>query len=466
MFDSATDDLQGIPDRYPWVSELAGILPLSALIDFLDIPTKLHLFQLVGGVPLWSWPVTPGGSRLLLSDDEALQRTCYLDRHGNSTALLAMDGYYGETYFIANPETVRLCVSSQPATPIQNTHANMDAPDRIQTIDIIHVTRSPNAHAISDRWLGSAFRDFWWMHSLYYLAVSISGWALLAGMVVMCIILQTWIALAFLLVVPVTGSVISALYGATPRDLLEKDPKDPNKPQRYSRLILVGEHGNVANWTVFYGDSIYLNSLLNRPLEPKGPQAPAAVRRLLRLALSVFILGQWAIAIAATATKTWNSYFICFWVTFCIFTQAYVISAEASVQDWMASCAGIKVHRYTTRVSSRRALLNTVLALNPNTFPLLDAVQQTDDRTRLYEDGLKWLDNVLKAGPSRTEWQEASREAMVEAANLAPGVAFPSAQWLQNYPRVQKYWSPYIPEGVELAAKIKREASLPGRIVP
>jgi hypothetical protein len=67
MFEAAVSKLNDILTRHSWVGELAGILPLSALIDFIDVPRKFHVLQLAGAVPLWNWPVTPSGSRILLS---------------------------------------------------------------------------------------------------------------------------------------------------------------------------------------------------------------------------------------------------------------------------------------------------------------------------------------------------------------------------------------------------------------
>jgi hypothetical protein len=81
MLDKAIASLQAILNNNPWLPQVAGILPLSALLDFIDVPRKLHVFQLVGGVPLWSWPITPSGSRLF---HNATQPPC-LDRYGSST---------------------------------------------------------------------------------------------------------------------------------------------------------------------------------------------------------------------------------------------------------------------------------------------------------------------------------------------------------------------------------------------
>jgi hypothetical protein len=142
MFDRAIESLRSILANHPWVSEVAGILPLSALIDFVDVPLKLHVFELVGGVPLWSWPITPAGSRLLLSN-KATQEALCLDRFGHSTGLVGLDGRYGEQYFVSSPETLRLVLESQHVVAVENEHENMKAQDlRAQNLEVVFVHRT------------------------------------------------------------------------------------------------------------------------------------------------------------------------------------------------------------------------------------------------------------------------------------------------------------------------------------
>jgi hypothetical protein len=54
VFQAVIDSFASILDRNAWLGELAGILPLSAVIDFIKIPPKLHILELVGAVLLWS----------------------------------------------------------------------------------------------------------------------------------------------------------------------------------------------------------------------------------------------------------------------------------------------------------------------------------------------------------------------------------------------------------------------------
>jgi hypothetical protein len=40
-------------------ANIAGILPLTSLIEFIDIEAKLHCYQLSGRGIAWNWPSTP-----------------------------------------------------------------------------------------------------------------------------------------------------------------------------------------------------------------------------------------------------------------------------------------------------------------------------------------------------------------------------------------------------------------------
>ncbi|OTA68493.1 hypothetical protein K449DRAFT_429349 [Hypoxylon sp. EC38] len=464
MFELAVQELAAILNRNSWVSELAGILPLSALIDFIDLPPKLHIIQLAGSALLWNSPITPAGSRLLLSDDRLMYSSCYLDRYGNSISLLGLDGRFGSRYYISNPETIRLWIRAHKPRIIDHVHENVDGHDRrVQNLEIVHVYRrkSHKRHRSSSYWLRRIFLQSPWMNFANYF-----GWTILFAMIVMSIILQTYLSLAFLILMPVTGSVVFALYGTNPRRLLV------DVPGNFNRLILVAEHENTMDWIVFYGENTIINSLLNRPLKPQGPTRQTSQAVVLRMVLRVLILGQWALAIGAAAVKDWNAYFITFWIAFCIFMNAYVVPPQRGAKEWMKSHAGIQMERYRTRLSSRRTLLNTIIALNPDTFSLSPATKQ-EDRTKFHDDAMKWIDPILIPGPNRARWLEATLKAMNDVARQSPSDNeekekncsgnFISKEWNEEYKR--DYWAPFILEGICMAARIKEEANLPGRMV-
>lgn len=437
--------------RQIWLQQLFGILPLSALLDFVDVEPKLHILQLAGSSPLWSWMITPAGGRRLLTDDKLLQSSCYLDRHGRSVALEGLDGRYGDRYLIANPETLRLCVKSQIPKIIENQSANMRDEDlRIQNLEVVKVSRRigpTKVHAVPYSWR--------------FATTAILGWILLAGLIGVSAFLRFTLAIAFLALVPLTGLVVFVLYGRTPRKLLKIAPI---KQRRFTRLVLVAEHMNTAEWKVFYGESTILNSLLNRPLEPEGQPLPDKHRQLLRLLLRVLILGQWSLVVAAAALQDWDSLIITSWIIISILTHEYAIPVDKAAGDWMFNNAAIQMDRYQAKLSSRRALLNTVLALNPDTFSFQpsndDPNEYEVDGSKLAKNALKWIDPILEKVACRTKWEQASLEAMIEFSDSKVPFQSPSQGWKDRHP---DYWAPYITEGIQMAAKIRSEAALPAQ---
>ncbi|KAL6801456.1 hypothetical protein GGI42DRAFT_326421 [Trichoderma sp. SZMC 28013] len=468
--------LNSFISRHSWISELAGILPLSSLIDFIEIRPKKHILELSGAVPMWSWAITPAGSRLLLSSAADLaDRDCLLDCFGETIALEALDGRYGDRYYIKSPGTLRLVFDGHDAATITNDHQNMTEIDmakenrRVQNLEIVHLTRyepnSENRHHASD-WrtlLGSQWRAA----SNLYIATSLTGWLLLIGLITLSVLLNSWISFYFLLVIPITGVVIFCLYGIKPRRFLVESESD------YNRLVVVTEHMNSTDWFVIFGESTIVNSFLNRQLSPEGPSINTKMVRVLRHFLRILILGQWALALGSAATKRVDSYIICFWIAFSIFCHSYLITPTRCAKDWSKSLANLNIERYHTKISTRRALLNTILALNPDAFP-------SDEKSggeKFFSGGLKWIDPILAQSQSRSCWEEATLMAMKEAGmqpisevlshfgNYSPNGL--SGEWNTKYPinNKENYWAKYIPEGIYLAAKIKQEMRLPGKKV-
>jgi hypothetical protein len=196
----------------------------------------------------------------------------------------------------------------------------------------------------------------------------------------------------------------------------------------------------------------------------------AAFRLLLRL----FILGQWGLALAAAATKNWNSYFICFWIAFSIFSHAFLITPTSSAKDWSKLQANLKVERFGIRISSRRSLINTIVALNPDTFPFNEEAN-APDMNAFYSEGIKWIDPILTQSEDRKSWEEATRKAMAEVQAQVAGGDFSmptfrehpdnvlSSVWNKEYATF--YWKRFISEGIYVSAKIKQAAKLPERKV-
>ncbi|KAF5579835.1 peptidase family M3 [Fusarium pseudocircinatum] len=506
MFQSLIQSLKVALEKYPWVCELAGILPLSALIDFIDIPPKLHILELAGSVPLWSWPITPSGSRLLLSKPDEVsgkpvRQDCCMDRFGNSPALEALDGRYGDRYFVSSPETLRLILSGSQVVPIDNNHLNMTDENlirRVQNVEIIHVMRrgsDPSPREVSETSseqplqasspassLFSARRYFRGIiialrqTPFLYVVTSFSGWILWISTLLISGFFELWICFSFVLLLPATGIVVSLLFGTGPRKLLVEAPSN------YVRLVIIAEHMNTDSWKLVIGESSIVNSLLNRPLQPSRSWLSSAWTFALRQLLRLCILGQWGLAIGAAATKRWDAYLICFWIALPIFSHAYLISPSFCARGWLEKRTMVHVKRYNTQTSTRRSLLNLIVALNPDSF---NTYQDNEpDYTHLAKGGMKWLDPILSESTSRSEWENATLEATpialetlksksIDGADVQdPSSDFPDKAWNIKHRMFKhdrktgetkevNYWRRFIPEGIYLAAKIKMEADLP-----
>lgn len=516
MFEQAIKRLAELIGSPAWVAEVAGILPLSALIDFVDVPQKLHIHQLVSAVPHWSWPVTPAGSRLLLEDaPTGTQQVCVLDRFGRSTGLEGLDGAFGVRYFVMNPETIRLIMDSLSATSIENNHDNMykmkKSDMRVQNLQVLFVSRNPPSPASTNNnnntgsGLWRLFSSWKATHSsLSYQLTSLLGWVILLGLVAAAGIFRLYLAAVFLVLMPITGLCVSRLYPGSPRKLL-KSPR-PNEPMR---MVVVTEHMNSADWIAFYGPSTVINSLLNTPLEPSSdtttPSASSSTittHFLLRTLLRVLVLGQWALAIGASATKDWNSFFISFWVLFCNVTHGYVIPPSKQAGAWASAqgCANLSITKCSATVSTRRALLSTLVALNPESFK--EVAPEEEGQAEFPKGTTRWIDPILPTGASRTEWEKAMRKALKQ---LAPGgwdkdgfealehvlepemekklckveveekaIGAPqgpdvvknlpalSEGWNEEYMDKSFYWKRFVPEGIYMAAKIREKGRVQG----
>ncbi|KAF2180429.1 hypothetical protein K469DRAFT_753409 [Zopfia rhizophila CBS 207.26] len=281
---------------------------------------------------------------------------------------------------------------------------------RFQNLEVIHVSRLEHKNPrVSKSRIHRALFDHWWISSQSYLAVSAAGWMVLIGAIFLNYILDCYLALAFLVAVPFTGSVVLFLHGSRPRRLLSE------KGSRFNRLVVVAAHMNETNWKVFYGESSLVNSLLNLPLCPTKPRKSPAVYRYWRMILRILILSQWALALGAASTKDWNAYITSFWITICILSHAYLFSPERGARAWMKHLSNIQFDKYQTQLSSRMALLSAITVLNPDTFPWEESTERQDWATPR-EEALKWVDPILKSGQDRNDWEKATCAAMKHAA--------------------------------------------------
>jgi hypothetical protein len=237
----------------------------------------------------------------------------------------------------------------------------------------------------------------------------------------------SYLAFAFLMLMPGTGLLVFLVYGYKPRQLLVEKGSD------YNRLVVATADVNGRDWKVFYGESTIVNSFLNRPLFHEKPINSLAIRRLLRALLRLFILSQWVIAVAAASLKEWNAIIISFWIMLCIFSNLFAYMARHGVKDWLEYSVNLDLKLYKVSLSSRRALLNTILALNPDTFDYLEGTDE-EDMNAFKKGATKWIDPILAEGESRSLW-----EAVILSRMKGEQVSEDDRKY---------YWYKYIDEGI------------------
>ncbi|PMD60359.1 uncharacterized protein K444DRAFT_663185 [Hyaloscypha bicolor E] len=399
-----------------WLQQLAGILPLTALIEFIDIPTKLHVFELSGSVSLWNWPITPAGARLLLLDEHT-SYTCCLDEAGYSQTLHCIDGRHGDCYPSSSPATVRLGLSTHRVdTKVPNSSVNMkDVEARRQRLEVFNITRLESVAG------QSAFPWISKTHSLRYKSISLGGWLCWLGVTTICLLAKLYIGAAYLILMPMTGLLVYLIRGGKSRPLLNE------RVSGFKRLVVATKNLNGSEWWAFYGCSNLLNSLLNKPLY-RTCTTPAP--KLLKVLLQLLIAGQWVLAIGSCAMQNWNAFVITFWIVFCAWASTYGYRPEDSVQDWLHLNCNIGVKRIQTEFSSRRSMLSTIVYLNPDTK----------------EDCTNWINPILTDSKDRLAWQSTLLKL------IATGT-------LEDEKMKETYWWKYVLEGLEMGKKIERVLS-------
>lgn len=450
---------EDIPD---WVKQLAGILPLSAVIDFLDVPRVLHVFNLRGAVPAWCWPITPAGSRLLLKSFSPIE-PCFLDRYESGPKPLCWDGRYGDEYPMANAATVSLANQAVVPHVVINAHPNLEAErgKRPQTLEVVCVLPASaqdadlergkdRVHHHSDSWhtfllaltgilISSRKNKITFFHN----ATVIIGWAAWICLVAICAARAWWVAFAFLILIITSGLLFALVHGNTPRHLGQRDPSE------HQRAVISASNVNATDWVVYHGRSDVVNSLVNWPLQPSPRVTPHWIFwQMLRLA----IYGQWALAVGAAAQQHWDAYVITAWIFVCIFAIDFVFCSKHAVYEWMNRCAGLRLERITVQVSSRRALLNAIIAINGDTF---HPDPKGHDSIPVYrEAGIRWLDEILEPCEERKDWLEATR-IFLHKDQYPPGHFDTVRAKYEGDPKKYWWWR-FIQEGTTIAQGLKQ----------
>lgn len=470
ILQEARHNIDNFFSSYPWTEQLASILPLSSLIDFIETPLILHTYQLALGLPLWCWAVTPAGSRFLLEHDDArAQSICYLDRYGvsNPNPLDCLDGKFGDRYIAANSTTLRLCIQALRGKNLVSRAPNPESPDwrhGPQTLDVIYAERIGSE---ADHQVNSNPQDrsrAWRKTSVIGAGV---GYALLVALIAISSLLGCYLTITYLAMVIATGVVISATHGGTPCHLATGSH---SQPASFPRLVLATENMNDSHWIVIIGESGIVNSLCNWPLK-RLRQVPVPAQTFRRIALllllKALIVGQWLLAIASAALQGLDAYLITFWFIFCIMAHQCLFPPQARAQDWLRDSVGLQFKCYTAKLSTRRALVTCVLTLNPDTFQLEpDGNGPVQLPMSFDQDALRWIDPILVGSQSRTLWEKAVLKALLDRVGR-PGMSYADltqldleafrtfgAAGLGEQDGALGHWSGSFTEGVDAARRI------------
>lgn len=399
----------GLPDIPLWTQQLAGILPFSALIEFIDVGAKIHLYELTGRIPLWKWPITPAGARLLLSS-ENIHNACCLDRPSRSAILHCIDGKFGDLYPCNSPATTRLYLSGESDVHyIPNESSNMTAmAARRQKLTVVHFTPGVAGSAHGSRPFA--------LHSLRYWIGRTIGWLFWITLTIVALFCGQYYALAYYLLMPITGLVVCATHGFEARQLMYPDHPSPD------RLVVVTNSLNASEWWAFYGKPGLINAMLNKPLY-RSTKTPAP--KILKWLTQLLIISQWVCAVGSCALQNWNALFISLWIVLCALESAYGYPPESNVHDWLSRDCNVVMNRYQADFSSRRAMLSALVYMSPDS---------RDGRT-------KWIDPILADAEDRREWEAALLGHMNDESKVDDIAK-------------HKYWWKFILEGMEMGKKL------------
>lgn len=400
-----------LPQLPEWTRQLANVLPLAVFVEFIDVSLKLHVFELDGLIPLWSWPITPKDARILLSNKDT-SAACCLDRpESGRKALQCIDGRYGDYYQSNASATVRLCVSTLGVDQkIRNESRNLlHNKARMQRLDFLHISQVQVSSGSKVR------KALFGQQSVRYCLVSSLGWLLWIAVTCFSFLGGVYFAAAYLVLMPLSGVMAFLTHGGEARTL-------DCRTSEFTRLVLAADSLNATEWWSFYGGSRSLNSLLRRPLYR---EAGLALSRPVRLVMQTLILGQWVLAIASCAKQDWNALVIAFWVFWCAFSSEYGYAAEHSIKDWLKYSCNVRLRRIQASFSSRKAMLGALVYLNPDTVGRR----------------LQWINHIFEDGSERREWETALLD-FIETGSC-------NDDTLRDKP----CWG-WIEEGVEMGRKI------------
>jgi hypothetical protein len=196
--------------------------------------------------------------------------------------------------------------------------------------------------------------------------------------------------------------------------------------QYWRRSVIVANHCNETDWALFIGDSRLVNALLNKPLlrSSHTPQKYHTFnyKNFLEFFFRVLIAGQWGLILAASAQQGWDAIFISVAIILCSCTSSFIFRTSDSVSSWLTS-NGVGVEKMSVTFTGRRAMLSAMIAVNP-------------DRNAKNQ----WLDPILTASPSRTEWEVQVQKRLLDGVE----------------PTGNQFLVECIQEGVQKASEINK----------
>jgi hypothetical protein len=416
-------------------SNIAGILPLSSLIELVDVVPKLHSYELSGRLFLWNWPITPHAARLLLSrskeeNEEERNSSCILDKE-HTPPLYCIDMRWGDKYTCASPFTVRKAFES---ARLCKSISATEEPFRLQYLNFIHIYRldDPPSVKISSNASVTVLNQTTFNNTIPWLA-----WV---GIIVFCGVSGCWFAVAYLISLVMTGWIVRKIFGHSSRQLSFRlkasklkvdEEKMPKK--RFIRCALAADEFNETQWILLYGDSDVVSSFLNLPFRKPRENVPkwAPPTNILRLALYILIAVQWGLILAVSALQDWDAIFISIAIISCVLASAFIYTTKDSIRSWLHD-NDIALETVRVAFTGRRSMLSCLVALNPDDKPVAASTPPAPPRER------KWINPILAHSNDRRNWEAALDDT------------------IRNGKCVGKdWWVGAIVEGVEKAKEIK-----------
>ncbi|KAK8118281.1 uncharacterized protein PG998_006562 [Apiospora kogelbergensis] len=396
-----------LPGLALWGQQLASLIPLAALLEFVDLQQKLHVFELSGFNPPWSWALTPEGAKLILSDEDSSDACC-LDRPARAPMLHCMDCKFGNFYPCSAPTTTRYYLKhTTPRIKLSNHWPNGLSPRaRKHRLELVVVRRSPPTGKKTNVIL-RALKGC--ISTSLRLTLAI-GWALWLGLLCFSVLSGLYVAAAYLVIIPVTGVAVHFRVVGEARQLLATD-----EPGEIDRQVVATNSVNGTDWYAFYGPSDTVNALLNRPLLRAGrPAHPRIAAWIIRGCAA----SQWGLIVASCVMQGWDAFAVTSWITFCALVGTYIYPPEQAVQDWLSMVCRVDLVTIKATFSSRRAMLAALVHLNPD------------------QENTEWLDPILsKTHQERKDW---------EAAVLSYSKSQPAQVSERDY------WYKFVREGVSM----------------